>query len=105
MGQSTYGTGGGSGASSFLQLTDTPTSYGTAGQSPIMNAAADGLEWGAPGFSLIQQAAGDIVVTAGSTWPTQANMGLDYTLPPDSENALLAIDPGRVTEHDRGVHE
>ena len=39
------GGGGGAGATTLLTLTDTPTSYGTAGQALVMNAAATGLEF------------------------------------------------------------
>lgn len=34
--------------SSFLQLTDTPAAFGTAGQAPVVNAARDALEWAGP---------------------------------------------------------
>ena len=34
-------------AGNFIGLTDTPSSYGTAGQSVIVNPAADGLIFGA----------------------------------------------------------
>ena len=43
----TPGAGGSSGgASTFLGLTDTPSAYGTAGQIPIINAAATGFDFG-----------------------------------------------------------
>ena len=35
--------GGGGGSSTFLDLTDTPAAFGTAGQVPVVNAAGDGL--------------------------------------------------------------
>lgn len=38
--------GGGGGASTFLQLSDTPSAYGTAGQVVKVNAGANGLEFG-----------------------------------------------------------
>lgn len=39
------GSGGGSGATAFLSLTDTPATFGTAGQMLAVNAATDALEW------------------------------------------------------------
>lgn len=38
--------GGGGGGGSFLDLTDTPSSYGTSGQAVIVNGTADGLIFG-----------------------------------------------------------
>ena len=42
----TPGSGGGGGSSTFLGLTDTPSAYGTAGQVPIINATANGFDFG-----------------------------------------------------------
>lgn len=39
------GSGGGSGATAFLSLTDTPATFGTEGQMLAVNAATDALEW------------------------------------------------------------
>ena len=39
------GGGGGGGSTTFRGLTDTPATYGTAGQQPAMNAGATALEW------------------------------------------------------------
>ena len=39
-------TGSGTGASTFIGLTDTPSAFGTAGQIPIVNATATGLAFG-----------------------------------------------------------
>ena len=42
----TIPTGGGSGVSTFASLTDTPSSFGTAGQAVIVNQTEDGLIYG-----------------------------------------------------------
>ena len=39
------GTGGGGGANTFLQLTDTPNTYGNAGQLVEINSTGDGLDF------------------------------------------------------------
>lgn len=43
------GGSGSSGASAFLGLSDTPATFGTAGQVPVVNATGDALEWGSGG--------------------------------------------------------
>ena len=47
------GTGTGGGATSLLGLTDTPATYGTAGQTLVMNAAGTATEWATAGTGTI----------------------------------------------------
>lgn len=47
------------GGGSFIDLSDVPATYGTAGQIPVINATADGLEF-ADGYTLPTASAGTL---------------------------------------------
>ena len=61
-----YSGGGGSGAETFLALTDTPAAFGTAGQSLRVNTGTNALEFYTPAAGGLDQAAVDARVSAGT---------------------------------------
>ena len=71
LGSTTWRTGGsGGGSSTFLDLTDTPVAFGTAGQVAAVNSAADALEFvnQAGGFSVTNLFSGNIDITTANQW-------------------------------------
>ena len=58
---------GGSGATNFLELNDTPSSFGTAGQVVAVNSGADGLEFSTLTTGDANQNAFSIVAVSGQT--------------------------------------
>ena len=81
-------TGGGGGSSTFLTLTDTPGSFGTAGQTLVVNSGATALEFVTPialtDLSVTQNAAG----TAGLSYDNTTG-AFTYT-PPDLSSYLTS---------------
>jgi len=87
---------GGSGATTFLQLTDTPSSFGTAGQVATVNSTADGLEFTTVSAGEANQNAFSNIAVSGQTTVT-ADTSTDTLTLAGGTNISITTNDNTVT--------
>ena len=90
--------GGGGGSSTLLGLSDTPSSFGSAGQALVVNSGADGVEFAtisggsaSNSFATISVSGQDDVVAASATDTLTLVAGSNVTITTDANNDEITI--------------